>query len=95
MMLKKWKTDSDVTLNRIKLYLKNIYVFIHVLVNNQDIIYYGFYFHSHIGANKLFRKIMFTDVGRFVSCQNLLLPGWQSVHTKIRDVIFRAWHSKG
>ena len=28
----------------------------------KDIIYYGCYFHSHIGANKLLRKIVFTDM---------------------------------
>ena len=88
-----------------------MYVFIHVLVSNQDIIYYGCYFHSHIGTNKLFRKIVFTDMAIRVMPERInYYYGVGSLRTKklgrnisglalcvkkIRDVILRAWHSKG
>ena len=67
-------------------------MFIHVLVSNQDIIYYGCYFHSHIGANKLFRKIVFTDMAiRVMPERNI--TGLAVCAQKNWDVIFRAWHS--
>ena len=64
-------------------------MFIHVLVNNQDIMYYRCYFHSHIRANKLFRKIVFTNMAiRVMPERNI--TGLAVCAKKNWDVIFRA-----
>ena len=58
----------------------------------QDIIYYGCYVHTHIGMNKLFRKIMFTDMAiRGMPERNI--TGLAVCAQKKWDVIFQAWHS--
>ena len=49
-------------------------MFIHVLVNDQDIIDYGSNFHSHIGANELFRNIVFTDQNKSANALALCHP---------------------
>ena len=58
----------------------------------KDIIYYGCYFHSHIGANKILRKIVFTDMAIRVMPERII-TGLAVCAQKNWDVIFRAWHS--
>ena len=58
----------------------------------KDIIYYGCYFHSHIGANKILRKIVFTDMAIRVMPERYI-TGLAVCAQHNWDVIFRAWHS--